>query len=116
MWDVSSPILVKGKHWGAFRLGVSMVRIEARKLSLVVTLAGLLGSFALLTIATMFVVVRRALQPVVALTQAAEQISLGEGLETSVKSAAVDELGQLANAIERLRISMRAAMSRLGGS
>jgi HAMP domain-containing protein len=116
MWDVSAPILVKGKHWGAFRLGVSMVRIEARKSSLALSLSGLLGAFALVTIGFMFVLVTRALRPVVALTEAAEQISLGEGLDTSVKSQATDELGQLANAIERLRVSMKAAMSRLGGS
>lgn len=115
MWDVSSPILVKGKHWGGFRLGVSMVRIEARKWNLALTLFGLLYSFGLLTLVVMFLLVRWALRPVVTLTHTAEQISLGEGLEVSVKSKAVDELGQLANAIERLRVSMRAAMSRLGG-
>jgi HAMP domain-containing protein len=115
MWDVAVPISVKGKHWGAFRLGVSMVRIEARKWAFATTLVALLGAFALVTIAIMFLVVRRAVKPVVALTQAAEQISLGEGLDQSVKSTAVDELGQLANALERLRVSMKAAMGRLGG-
>jgi HAMP domain-containing protein len=116
MWDVSAPILVKGKHWGAFRLGVSMVRIEARKWNLATTLVVLLGAFASATIGAMYVLVRRSLRPVVTLTRAAEQISLGEGLDASVKSTQVDELGQLANAIERLRVSMKAAMSRLGGS
>lgn len=24
MWDISSPVLVKGRHWGAFRIGLSM--------------------------------------------------------------------------------------------
>ena len=115
MWDVSSPILVKGKHWGGFRLGVSMKRIDARQWSLAATLLGLLYSFGALTLVVMFLLVRWALRPVVVLTHTAEQISLGEGLDTSVKSTAVDELGQLANAIERLRVSMRAAMSRLGG-
>ena len=115
MWDVSSPILVKGKHWGGFRLGVSMKRIDARQWNLAATLLGLLYSFGALTLVVMFLLVRWALRPVVVLTHTAEQISLGEGLDTSIKSTAVDELGQLANAIERLRVSMRAAMSRLGG-
>ena len=116
MWDVSSPIVVKGKHWGGFRLGVSMVRLEARKWNLVGTLALLLGAFTLVTIVTMYLLIRWALRPVVSLTTAAARISVGEALDQSVKSRAVDEFGQLANAIERLRVSMKAAMSRLGGS
>ena len=113
MWDVSSPIYVKGKHWGGFRVGVSMDRIEARKWTLILSLIATFGLFVLVTIVTMFVVVQRAMKPVVALTRAAEQISLGEGLETPIKSDAVDEIGQLTKTIDRLRVSMRAAMSRL---
>jgi HAMP domain-containing protein len=116
MWDVSSPILVKGKHWGGFRVGVSMERIEARKRALLLTLVSIFAVFALATVITVFVVVQRAIRPVVALTAAAEQISLGEALDTPIKSEAVDEIGLLTRAIERLRVSMRAAMDRLGGA
>jgi len=114
MWDVSSPIHVKGKHWGGFRVGVSMERIEARKQTLLLTLFGIFLLFAVATIGTMFVVVRRAMQPVVALTEAADQISLGEGLDTPIKSDSEDEIGQLTKSVDRLRVSMKAAMSRLG--
>ena len=113
MWDVSSPIYVKGKHWGGFRVGVSMDRIEARKWTLIVSLIATFGLFVLVTIVTMFVVVQRAMKPVVALTRAAEQISLGEELENPIKSESVDEIGQLTKTIDRLRVSMKAAMSRL---
>jgi HAMP domain-containing protein len=115
MWDVASPITVKGKHWGGFRLGVSQVRVEARKASLALTLAALGAVFTLLIIAMMYLLVRRSLVPVVKLTAAAEQISLGEALDDSVKTGSTDEFGQLANAVERLRVSMKAALSRLGG-
>jgi HAMP domain-containing protein len=114
MWDVSSPIYVKGKHWGGFRVGVSMERIDAHKRTLLGTLTAIFAAFAVVTIGTMFVVVRNAMKPVVALTHAADQISLGEGLDTSVKSDAVDEIGRLSKSIDRLRVSMKAAMSRLG--
>jgi len=114
MWDVSSPIHVKGKHWGGFRVGVSMERIEARKQTLLLTLFGIFLLFAVATIGTMFVVVRRAMQPVVALTEAADQISMGEGLDAPIKSDSVDEIGQLTKSVDRLRVSMKAAMSRLG--
>jgi HAMP domain-containing protein len=114
MWDVSSPILVKGKHWGGFRVGVSMERIDARKRSLLLSLVGIFQLFAVVTIGTMFLVVRRAMRPVVALTQAADQISLGEGLDAPIKSESIDEIGRLTKSIDRLRVSMKAAMSRLG--
>jgi nitrate/nitrite-specific signal transduction histidine kinase len=92
-----------------------MERIEARKRALLLTLAGLFAVFVLVTIVTLFAVVQASMRPVRALTEAAEAISMGEGLETPIKTAAVDEIGQLTRALERLRISMKAAISRLGG-
>jgi HAMP domain-containing protein len=114
MWDVSSPILVKGKKWGGFRVGVSMERIDSRKRSLILSLVVMFQIFAVVTIAVMYVVVHRAMRPVVALTHAADQISLGEALDTPIKSDSPDEIGLLTKSIDRLRISMKAAMSRLG--
>jgi HAMP domain-containing protein len=114
MWDVSSPIYVKGKHWGAFRVGVSMQQISAQVRTLLLTLAAMFAAFTVVTLGAMYVVVRMELAPVLALTRAAEQISLGEELDTPIKSAAIDEIGQLTKAIDRLRVSMKAAMSRLG--
>lgn len=115
MWDVSSPVMVKGKHWGGFRIGVSMERIGAQKRSLIVTLAAIFAAFAVITIITIYVVVERAMRPVVELTAAAESISMGDGLDTAIKPQSTDEIGQLTKAVERLRVSMKAAMSRLGG-
>ena len=115
LWDVSAPILVKGKHWGAFRIGVSLERIAARKAALLRFLAVTFTLFALVTIVTMFLVVQRAMRPVVAITHAAEEISLGEGLDTPLRPSSTDEIGQLTAAIERLRVSMKSAISRLVG-
>lgn len=114
MWDVSSPIYVKGKHWGALRVGVSMDQISAAQRSLALTLAGVFVLFFVVTVGVMYGVLRRAMQPVVQLTAAAEQISLGEALETPIKPTSKDEIGMLTKAIDRLRSSMKAAMSRLG--
>jgi HAMP domain-containing protein len=115
MWDVSSPILVKGKHWGAFRIGVSMERIAAKQRTLILTLTGIFVAFALITIATVYLVIERAMRPVTELTAAADAISMGDGLDTPIRSQSTDEIGQLTKTVERLRVSMKAAMSRLGG-
>jgi HAMP domain-containing protein len=114
MWDVSSPIHVKGKHWGGFRVGVSMERIDARERQLLGVLAGYFALLGVVTIGTMFVVVRGAMRPVLELSARADQISMGEGLDTPIKSASIDEIGQLTKTLDRLRVSMKAAMSRLG--
>jgi len=114
MWDVSSPIYVKGKRWGGFRVGVSMERIQARQRELFLTLLAIFAGFAAVTVTAMYVLVRQAMRPVVALTAAADEISLGERLEVPVKSESVDEIGQLTKTIDRLRVSMKAAMDRLG--
>jgi hypothetical protein len=114
MWDVSSPIFVKGKHWGGFRVAVSMERIAARQRELLLALLAIFGAFALVTIGAMFLVVHQAMKPVLALTAAADQISLGEALDAPIRSEAVDEIGQLTKTIDRLRVSMKAAMARLG--
>jgi HAMP domain-containing protein len=114
MWDISAPIFVKGKHWGGFRVAVSMERLDAHKRSLIFTLLVIFGLFTLVTVGALFVVVRGAMRPVVALTHAAEQIGLGEALDTPIKAQSEDEIGQLTKTIDRLRVSMKAAMARLG--
>jgi HAMP domain-containing protein len=114
MWDVSAPIFVKGKHWGGFRVAVSMERIEARQRQLLLTLVAMFGIFTIVSVGAIFFLVQRAVRPVVILTEAAKQISLGEALETPIKPETEDEIGQLTKTIDRLRLSMKAAMQRLG--
>jgi HAMP domain-containing protein len=114
MWDVSAPIFVKGKHWGGFRVAVSMQRISDRMLVLLATLVAAFGVLAVVTLTATYVVIRNAMRPVKELTAAAERISLGEDLDTPLKSDEVDEIGHLTKGIDRLRRSMKAAMNRLG--
>lgn len=114
MWDVSAPVFVKGKHWGGFRVAVSMERIAARQRELLRTLIATFGVFALVTVGAVYLVIRRAMRPVVALTRAAEAISMGDELDTPIRSASIDEIGKLTKTIDRLRVSMKAALARLG--
>lgn len=114
MWDVSSPIIVKGKHWGGFRVAVSMERIQGRQRHLLLVLGGIFGIFTIVTLGALFLVVQAAMRPVVHLTESARQIGLGEALDVHITATSDDEIGQLTKTIDRLRVSMRAAMERLG--
>jgi len=114
MWDVSSPIYVKGKHWGGFRVAVSMDRIQTHQRILLLTLAGIFTIFTLVTVGAIFLLVHGAMKPVARLTEAATQISLGDALDVQIKPETEDEIGRLTKTIDRLRLSMKAAMQRLG--
>ncbi|MFC1642092.1 HAMP domain-containing protein [Myxococcota bacterium] len=114
LWDVSSPVFVKGKHWGCFRVLVSVDEIAKKRSALVWALVAMFGAFAIISAAVMFLLVRGSIRPLVQLTTLADDLSLGEGLDKPIKPTTVDEVGRMAKALDRLRASLKAAMSRLG--
>jgi HAMP domain-containing protein len=113
-WDVSSPVYVKGKHWGCFRIGVSVERIEAKKKDLLILLFVVFGIFTVVVTGTIFIVVRRTVKPIEQLTQTARDVSVGKGLDEKIIPHTEDEIGALTKAVDRLRLSLKAAMERLG--
>ena len=114
MWDVSSPIVVKGKHWGGFRVGVSMTQIAAHKAELVAALAATFTALGLFSVGVIFMMIKRAMKPLEALATTAARISVGDGLEVPIQPATPDEVGRMAKSLDRLRASLKAAMARLG--
>jgi methyl-accepting chemotaxis protein len=88
--------------------------VTAQERELLLLLIAIFAVFSVVTIGSIYLVVKGAMRPVLALTGIAEQVSMGEALERPIKPATTDEVGQLTKAIDRLRVSMRAAMSRLG--
>lgn len=114
MLDVSSPIYVKGKHWGAFRVIVSVAEINKRVSSLTWTLALLFGGFAILSAAIIFAMVQRSVRPLVRLTELADELSTGERLDEPIKPKTIDEVGRMTKSLDRLRASLKSAMARLG--
>jgi HAMP domain-containing protein len=114
LWDVSAPILVKGKPWGGFRVGVSAVEIAKRKDQLVLALAVTFTSLGLFTVGLIFLMIKRAMMPLEQLATTAAQISVGDGLEIPIRPSTPDEVGRMAKSLDRLRASLHAAMARLG--
>jgi HAMP domain-containing protein len=114
LWDVSSPILVKGKHWGGFRVGVSALEIANHKGELVAALAATFTVLGLFTVGLIFLMIKRAMRPLEALATTAARISVGDGLEIPISPSSPDEVGRMAKALDRLRASLKAAMARLG--
>jgi HAMP domain-containing protein len=114
VWDVSSPIHVKGKHWGGFRIGVAVDEILLRKRDLAFSLSLAFGLLLLVTVAVIFLTIKRSMTPLEKLAGIALDMSTGENLEEPIKAATIDEVGRMAKSLDRLRTSLKAAMSRLG--
>jgi HAMP domain-containing protein len=113
-WDVSSPIYVKGRHYGAFRVAVSKDSIAAHKRSLLLLLLGVFGVLGVVTVGFIFWMLQRSMRPLEHLASLANEISTGEGLDRAIKPTSSDEIGMMAKSLNRLRASLQAAMGRLG--
>ena len=59
---------------------------------------------------------RSVVTPIVNLSQRTEDISLGKNLEESIEHGSNDEIGNLAQAVNRLRISVQKMLQRMGGT
>jgi HAMP domain-containing protein len=112
MWDISTPISVKGKHWGGFRIGYSLNKTEQAKQELQNKLIGIMSGILVVSLLIIYIAVGRALKPLAYFTQRASELAGGKiGEKIEVKGN--DEIAQLADVLERLRVSLKAAMARL---
>jgi HAMP domain-containing protein len=109
---ISQPILRSGQTLGAVVVGVNTSLVIARvreilRNTILVTLLPIV-----LAILIALLIGRRLTRNVIALTEAADRLSRGD-LDTTVDVRSNDELGDLSDSFERLRVSLRLAMNRL---
>jgi len=115
MWDISCPVFVKGKQWGAFRIGYSLQAIETAKMKLTIMLVSIMFAILFLSTLLIFITVNKALKPLKDLTIIAEQLSIGTvgKIDDKIVVNRKDEIGKLGMAIDKLRISIVLAMRRI---
>jgi methyl-accepting chemotaxis protein len=101
MWDLSAPVFVNGKHWGAFRIGFSMEKTDAKIAKLTTQIIGAMLVMLLISSLTIYLVVSWSIRPLLRLTQAAQRIADGN-LEEEVRVESNDEIGKLAEALNRM--------------
>jgi HAMP domain-containing protein len=97
-----------------FRYNLGWLKADSHNAAIqhVFLIIGFLATGLLLAIAAATWFANQTAKPIVALTQAADRISLGE-LETPITSDQNNELGDLAGAVERMRVSLKTAIERL---
>ncbi len=112
MWDISSPIMVKGRHWGGFRIGINLNTIQQAKKKLLLTLLAIMGTILILSILLTSVIVSRSLNPIRELSNRADDLAHGRRLQEEIASKRSDEVGELQASLNRLRLSMLIAMKK----
>ncbi len=112
LWDISSPIIVKGKHWGGFRLGMSLTTISEAQKELTTTLLTIMVSILVISILLTFIIVNRSLAPIKVLSNTANALAKGEGMQNEIEVTKNDEVGEMQRALESLRLSMLIALKR----
>lgn len=110
MWDVSSPIYVKGKHWGGFRIGLSLEAIDKAKKELMVTLISIMAAILFISILLTFIMINASLKSVKNISKLASELATGRQLDMEIEINSNDEVGELQAALERLRLSMLIAL------
>lgn len=101
MWDISAPVFVNGKHWGAFRIGFSMEQTDKKITALRNQIIGSMVIMLLVSSVTIFFVVRRYMRPLLNLTAAARRIAAGN-LDEQIPVETGDEIGTLAEAFNTM--------------
>jgi methyl-accepting chemotaxis protein len=110
LWDISSPIMVKGKHWGGFRIAIELTTIENAKKELMMTLLMIMGTILVLSVVLTTVIVSRSLAPITVLSKRADDLAHGKNLQDEIVATQHDEIGELQESLNRLRMSMMIAL------
>ena len=116
VWDVAAPIRVKGQHYGAFRVGVLQDSVDAYAVALALALARVLGLALVLLAGVVFWATQRATHHLRELACAATRLSTthdGSELRTPIRAHTIDEVGQMARALDRLRVSLLAVWDKI---
>ena len=101
MLDISAPVYVKGTHWGAYRIGFSTAKIEARVAELRKQIIGAMLLMLVLCSVTIIGVVTLLIRPLHLLTAAARRIAAGN-YEEEIPVTSDDEIGTVAAAFNRM--------------
>jgi serine phosphatase RsbU (regulator of sigma subunit) len=106
MWRISAPVFVKGKHWGSFRIGFSMLKTQEAINSLQKRLIIMMCVLMLVTV----LVINRAtafmMKPLHLLHKGVEKVAHGD-LTYKIDIKTKDEIGDLAAAFNQMTSDLK---------
>ncbi len=110
VYETQSPLL--DGQLGMAHVGLWADTVQQDVRSTVLPIVGLVALCLVVGIGISFVLAGNAIRPILELKSIADDISRGQ-LDRSVSIQSNDEVGELARSLERMRASLKAAMSRL---
>ena len=99
--DFAAPVMVRGRHWGAFRVDFSNARLEQEVAQLRNTLLWSVGGVQAIVFFSLWLVISYFVRPLKRLTQVAERLANGQ-LDQQIDIETNDEVGQLGQAFNRM--------------
>lgn len=106
IWDISSPVFVSGRHWGAFRIGFVLDETYAAMGAARRRLLLLMFALALLIVLVLFVATELMMKPLGKLLVGVKQVAHGD-LSHTIPARRDDEIGDLARAFNRMTADLR---------
>ena len=101
MWDFSSPVLVKGKHWGVFRVGFSLEETRKAISSLQWKIISMMGVLLIALVLVVGRITNVMMRPLGQLNTGVQQVARGD-LSYQQKITSNDEVGDLARAFNTM--------------
>jgi hypothetical protein len=112
LWDFSAPIYVKGKHWGGFRVGITLASIKKAKLDLAFGLILTMTIIFVVSFISILLYVNWSLIPLAKLIEYAGALTKWN-VGHKITLNRTDELGQLSEVLERLHYSIQVTKENL---
>lgn len=116
MWDVSAPVHVFGKHWGAFRIGYSMEKTYKDIASAKRKVMAYSTAYGGLLMAMAFVIAWLVLSPLKKIQKAVEAIGEGSLSGEKVEYHGNDEIGRIARAFMEARLKVAEMIASIKGT
>ena len=101
MWDISSPVFVKARHWGTFRVGIDMERVHRAIVSLRWRLILLMGILLIVIALVVILVTSLMMRPLKFLHNGVKQVAKGN-LTYQQEIISNDEIGDLSRAFNKM--------------
>ncbi|GEM_PF-548637 len=113
--DISSPIVVNGRHWGAFRVGLSKAELDRHALAVWVR-TGLTGTLVILVESLLIALMLRAsLRPLGEIERVVARIADGD-LNQRIEVTSQDEVGRTAKSLQDMVGKLRGMVDGVRGA
>jgi methyl-accepting chemotaxis protein len=101
MWDISAPVYVNGKHWGGFRIGFSIERINQQLATVTWRIVAIALVMVVLIGCGGYLLARSIAKPIVAIKDVANKLAEGD-VNQQIQVRSQDEVGQMAKAFQQM--------------